>query len=45
MQGGSILYSKPSKNEPVNMESMLEICDALGCDIGDIVDSIQGEGM
>ena len=32
--------SKLGKNEPVNMESMLKICDALGCDIGDIVEKI-----
>ena len=30
--------SKFSKNETVNMESMMKICHVLGCDIGDIVE-------
>ena len=32
--------SKLGKNETINMESMLKICDALGCDIGDIVEKV-----
>ena len=30
--------AKLGKNEPVAMESMLKICKALHCDIGDIVE-------
>ncbi|MDR0812501.1 MAG: helix-turn-helix transcriptional regulator [Oscillospiraceae bacterium] len=30
--------SKLGKNETVNMESMMKICMALDCDIGDIVE-------
>ena len=30
--------AKLGKNEPVSMESMLKICKALQCDIGDIVE-------
>ena len=32
--------AKLGKNEPVAMESMLKICKALKCDIGDIVEVI-----
>ena len=30
--------SKLSKNETINMESMMKICRVLDCNIGDIVD-------
>lgn len=30
--------SKLSKNETVNMEIMLKICNALNCDIGDVME-------
>ena len=35
--------SKLSKNEMINMQSMLKICRTLGCDIGDIVEIIDDE--
>ena len=34
----SSTISKMSKNEPVSMASMLKVCKALNCDIGDIVE-------
>mgnify|MGYP002675469859 CR=1 FL=1 len=34
----SSTISKMSKNEPVSMDSMLKVCKALNCDIGDIVE-------
>jgi len=43
--------SKLSKNETINMESIMKICRVLGCDIGDIVEmtddnnSQQGKGQ
>ena len=33
---GNVL-AKMSKNRPVSMESISKICDALNCDIGDVV--------
>ncbi|MBQ3721964.1 MAG: helix-turn-helix transcriptional regulator [Fibrobacter sp.] len=33
---GNVL-AKMSKDRPVSMESISKICDALNCDIGDIV--------
>jgi len=35
--------SKLSKNETINMESMMKICRALDCDIGDIVEMTENE--
>ena len=35
--------SKLGKNETINMESMMKICKVLDCDIGDIVEIIDGE--
>ena len=35
--------SKLSKNETINMESMIKICRILGCDIGDIVEITEDE--
>ena len=32
--------SKLSKNETINMESLMKICRMIGCDIGDIVEMI-----
>ena len=34
----SSTISKMGKNEPVSMDSMLKVCKALNCDIGDIVE-------
>jgi len=34
------MISKLGKNEPVNMDSMLKICDVLEYDIGNIVEKI-----
>jgi Predicted transcriptional regulator len=39
----SSTISKLSKNETVNMESMMKICMALDCDIGDIVEITESE--
>ena len=33
--------AKLGKNEPVAMESMMKICKALHCDIGEIVEVIE----
>ncbi len=33
--------AKLGKNEPVNMEILLRICDHFSCDIGDIVEFIK----
>ena len=32
--------TKMSKNEPVSMEMLLKVCEALKCNVGDIVDFI-----
>lgn len=32
--------SKMGKNEPVAMESLIKICKALGCDVGDIMEVV-----
>ena len=37
---GTGTLAKLSKNEPVSMEVLQKICQALGCNIGDIVDYI-----
>lgn len=34
----SSTISKMGKNEQISMDSMLKICKALNCDIGDIVE-------
>ena len=34
----SSTISKMGMNEPVSMDSMLKVCKALNCDIGDIVE-------
>lgn len=34
----SSTISKMGRNEPVSMDSMLKVCKALNCDIGDIVE-------
>lgn len=34
----SSTISKMGKSEPVSMDSMLKVCKALNCDIGDIVE-------
>lgn len=34
----SSTISKMGKNEPVSMDSMLKVCKALNCGIGDIVE-------
>lgn len=34
----SSTISKMGKNESVSMDSMLKVCKALNCDIGDIVE-------
>ena len=34
----SSTISKMGKNEPVSMDSMLKVCKALNCDIGEIVE-------
>lgn len=34
----SSTISKMGKNEQISMDSMLKICKALGCNIGDIVE-------
>lgn len=33
--------AKLGKEEPISMESMLKICKALECDIGDIVEIVK----
>ena len=33
------------KNESVSMDSMLKVCKALDCDIGDIVEFKNGETL
>ncbi|MCQ2088901.1 MAG: helix-turn-helix transcriptional regulator [Fibrobacter sp.] len=33
---GNVL-AKMSKNRPISMESIYKICEALNCDIGDVV--------
>jgi DNA-binding Xre family transcriptional regulator len=35
--------AKLGKNEPISMESMIKICKALGCNIGDIVDVVEDD--
>ena len=35
--------SKLGKNEAINMESMMKICRALNCDLGDIVELTRHE--
>lgn len=37
------LIAKLERNENVSTESLVEICAALGCDIGDIVEIISGK--
>ena len=32
------VVAKMGKNEPVSMETLVKICCALGCEIGDIVE-------
>ena len=39
----SSTISKMGKNESVSMDSMLKVCKALNCDIGDIVEFKNGE--
>lgn len=41
----SSTISKMGKNEPVSMDSMLKVCKALNCDIGDIVEFKNGETL
>jgi len=33
--------AKLGKNQSISMESMIKICKALGCDIGDIVEIVE----
>ena len=35
--------AKLGKEEPISMESMLKICKVLNCDIGDIVEIVNGD--
>lgn len=35
--------TKMSKNKPVSMEMLLKVCEALKCNVGDIVDFIPDE--
>ena len=35
---GSTTLTKLSKNEPVSMEVIMKICEALECNIGDVMD-------
>ena len=37
------LIAKLGRNENVSTESLVKICTALGCDIGDIVEIIPGK--
>ena len=37
------VVSKLSKNEMINMQSLLKICRVLDCDIGDIVEMTERE--
>ena len=37
--------SKLGKNETINMESMMKICRVLDCDIGDIVEMVDGDTL
>ncbi|WP_455146429.1 helix-turn-helix domain-containing protein [Clostridium sp.] len=41
----SSTISKMGKNESVSMDSMLKVCKALNCDIGDIVEFKNGETL
>lgn len=41
----SSTISKMGKNEPVSMDSMLKVCKALNCDIGDIVEVKNDEAL
>ena len=41
----SSTISKMGKNEPVSMDSMLKVCKAMNCDIGDIVEVKNDEGL
>ena len=39
----SSTIAKMGKGEPVSMDVLGRICDALGCNIGDIVDYVREE--
>ena len=41
----SSTISKMGKNEPVSMDSMLKVCKALNCDIGNIVEVKNDEAL
>ncbi len=36
--------AKMSRGEPVSMEILLKICDALECDISDLVEAVPAKG-
>ena len=37
---GSTTLTKLNNNEPVSMDVMIKICEALHCDIGEVMDII-----
>lgn len=41
---GSTTLSKLSKNQIVSMEVIVKICDALQCDVGDIMKVLRTKG-
>jgi len=41
---GSTTLSKLSKNQVVSMEVIIKICDALQCDVGDVMNISRTKG-
>ena len=41
---GSTTLSKLSKNQVVSMEVIIKICDALQCDVGDVMQISRAKG-